>query len=292
MRPSLALPDDPREVEPGVVQVGSLSLAGDRQAVYTAKRAGGQRRLTLALSYAYREPGQAYTEIPGRDFSRDLPALHALMEEAIREGFVVDLRLAGDGEGDGPGYNDPVGDTYGRGWLMAHFEAIHAALADLDPYTIYTPGFDGVWYGWADPQGVRDWLLLARAVVGPAGYLGIEWQAGKAHLGDSEATYTSPSGQCLDVIWQEFPYPLESDPGATWQIAARLLGPGYRRPTDQPAEDDPGPTPWYLRAGTPRGPFIVHADEYDTYGWVRGCSLEQVERHRAYLQSVGFEHVG
>lgn len=274
--------------------IGSLERRSDRQKVYTAKHAAGHNRFTFALSYAYREPApNVYEKIPGRDFSNDLPALHALMREAICEGFVIDLRLAGDGEGEGPGYNNDVGDTYGRGWLMANFLRIHTALADLDPWTIYTPGFDGVWYGWASPDGVREWLLFARSIVGPSGYLGIEWQTGKIHLGDSEQTYSSPSGQCLDVIFVEFPAPLESDWGATWQVGARLLGPAYRRPSNQPADNDPGPTPWYLRAGTPRGRFFVHADEVATYLWVRNrCTLADVQRWRDYLKSVGFEFVG
>jgi hypothetical protein len=277
--------------------LGSLGQLEDRQAVYAAKRAAGQHRLTLAVSYAYRaDKGRnAYADIPGRDFSRDLPALHGLMEEAIRAGFVIDLRCAGDGQSREDGYNDPMGDTYGHQWLMTNIARIHAALADLDAYTIWGPGFDGVWskeYPWT-PDQVRAWWLLMRSLVGPAGYVSIEWGAGVCHLGDSGQTYTSEAGQCLDVIYQEFPYPLESDMGATWQIGARLLGPAYRWPADQPEDSDTHMPPWYLERGTPRGAYYVHADEFDTYGWVRQrCSLADIQRHRSYLASVGFRCVG
>lgn len=289
--------------------LGSLALPADRQAVYAAKLAAGQRRLTLALSYAYREAApNVYQNIPGRDFSKDLPALHALMVEAIMAGCYIDLRLAGDGRSrPDRTYNDPVGDTYGCEWLFENAARIHAALADLDPYIVWVPGFDGVFckpnYPWT-PDEVKRWWLLMRSLVGPSGYVGIEWGVGICDLGDGEATYRSAAGQALDVVYLELPCP-PSHTGAPkpggdgydgddlWQVAKRLLGPAYRRPADQPPGDDPGSMDSRLSCRTPRGPFYVLPDEFRTYDWVRNrCTAADVEQDRAYFASLGFPHLG
>jgi hypothetical protein len=286
--------------------LGSLDRLEDRQAVYAAKLAVGQKRLTLAVSYAYRSQNQAYTNIPGRDFSKDLPALHALMEEAIRAGLYIDLRMAGDGQSrDDRSYNDPQGDTYGHQWLMEHSGEIHGALADLDPWTIYGPGFDGVFsknYEWL-PEQVRAWWLLMRSLVTWKGYVSQEWGAGICDMGDGEDTYRG-AGEAVDVFYLESPWPpahtgQPKPDGAIgfvgdeiWQVSSRMLGPEYRRPSDQPPTIDPNMHESRVRFGTPRGKTYVQFDEFDTYGHVRMMPLAQIEADRAYLKSLGFSLVG
>ena len=90
--------------------------------------------------------------------------MRVVLYEVIADGFFVDLTLAGDGLGIGPGYNDPVGKTYGHGWLVNNLERIIRALQgdntperpDLTPYIIFRPGWDAVFYGWGGEEGRDD----------------------------------------------------------------------------------------------------------------------------------------
>jgi hypothetical protein len=187
--------------------------------------------------------------------------------------------LAGDGES----YNAD-GMVYGHTWLMENFQRIHDGLIAQKPWIIFCPGYDGVVPAWQPASQVDDWLLHARQVVGPTGYLAIELSAGYASWGDGGANWDSPAGLACDTILQEFPYRLQDNWNQVWQIVARLQRP-YHRPANQPADDDPDP-PFYLGQSTPRGRRYFVNFEYDTYGWVRSCPLSQVEEHRAYLSAL------
>lgn len=270
------------------VALTSLS-DNDRRLVYAAKRAAGDTHVHLAISWNYENDGGFSYPIAGRDLAVMLPAFRNYVEEAIRQGFYVLIMCAGDGEGAGPGHNDPVGWTYGKTWLVANFARIYKSLADLSPYIIWVPGFDGVVPGWQPPQSVDPVLLYMRSVIGSTGYLGLELSAGYASWGDGGSNWNSPAGAAVDVILCEFPGPPTGD--QVWQIAGRLLGPAYRRPSDQPAWDDPNP-PYYLIKGTPRGPYSVVAFEYDLFRWVRkAVTHEQIVKEREYLKSLGFRNV-
>ncbi len=284
--------------------ISSLSAA-DRQLVYAAKHAAGDTHLAIAVSWNYSgDQGYSYP-VPGNDLTGNLPAFRALVEEAIQNGFYVLAFLAGDGESNpAGGYNDPVGWTYGYSWLMQNLPDLVGALQqapDLTPYVIFVPGWDAVVPGWAPdasnpssgtynyPAELDNYLILARSLVGPSGYLGVELASGYSHWGNSAANYTSAAGQDLDLILQEFPGPPTGDP--VWQIAARELGPAYVRPADEPSGDDPSP-PYYLAGGTPRGPFYAIGFEYDEYRWVRGqVQASDVATEQAYLRSVGYPFV-
>jgi hypothetical protein len=290
--------------------IGWFPNAADRQACYAAKRAAGDTLVCLALSGSYRSRGQAYQDIPGRDYSQDIPALRALIAEVLAAGFDgVWLMLAGDGESNAARtYNDPVGMTYGYDWLMEQFAGLHAALADLDPWIVYVPGFDGVVPAWQPWNKVNRWLEYARSIVGPSGYLGLEYSAGYASWSGEQDDFATPAGQAMDLALMEFPYPMGPPDTAApadfcnqsaetrapwdqvWQTSARWLGPAWRRPADQPACDDPHP-PGYNQT-TPRGPRAHWAFEFDTYGSVRWLDPATTERRRAYLRSLGWAHVG
>ncbi len=282
------------------------TAAADRAACYAAHKAVGDTHINLAVSSQYDEPGQAYAGMPGRDFTNDLDAFRALLTEAIHEGFYILLMMAGDGEEP-----DPVGLTKGRTWLMQNFERIVTALRgdgtpvrpDLTPYIVFCPGYDGVVPGWQPPSGVDAFVQMARGVLGPQGALAIELSAGYCvWAGNEFNNWATPAGQCVDVILSEFPCPMgppqpcPADPAQrspwdqVWQIVGRLVRP-YHRPADQPANDDPSP-PYYLGSGTPRGPYVYVAWEFDTYAWVRGCSVDTVHTHREYLKSLGCPVVG
>lgn len=285
-------------------QFGSLPWFGaalswldpeDRQAVYVAKKAVGDTHCEVILSGSYTEPNQAYQNIPGVDLSGNLPALVALVAEILAHGFTPMLFLAGDGQSnpDG-GYNDPVGMTYGHDWLMRHLPSVVTALqggpTDLAQHVLFIPGFDGVFYGW-EPEQVAAFGALFRQLL-PNGYLGIEHNTGHLPVGNGPADY-APSGpmQAYDVILSEFDKPLGQD--STWQVAARMLGPAYNRPADQPAGDDPPPAPFYLAAGTPRGKFYTCGFEFLTYWWVRSqVTVVEVAAARQSLRNLGYQWVG
>lgn len=283
--------------------ISSVSAA-DRQIVYKAKHAAGDTHLIVPLSWNYSGDGGYSYPVPGTDLTGKLPVFRALVQEAIDNGFYVLAFLAGDGESNvSGGYNDPVGWTYGYSWLMKNLGSIVKSLqtpTDLTPYVIFVPGWDGVAPGWAPdasnpssgtykyPAELDNYLLQARALVGPSGYLGVELAGGYCHWGGGAGNYTSPAGLDLDFILQEFPGPPTGD--QVWQIAARELGPAYVRPPDQPSADDPSP-PFYLSGATPRGPFLVTAFEYDEYRWVRGgVTAPQIQTEKTYLLAAGYPY--
>lgn len=259
----------------------------DRHAAYAAKRAAGDTHIILDLSGSYKELGEDYDDI-GADYSQNLPALVALAEEAISEGFLIDLRLAGDGQGAGPGYNDPVGMTYGFDWLMANFPRIAAAFSPLADYIVFVTGYDGCFYGWAPEQMVAFGKLF-RSIF-PTGALGTEFNTGHIPLGEGGGDYL-PGGrmQDFDVIYGEFdPFNYHAD--STWQIVGRLVSP-YRRPSDQPPNDDPHP-PFYLSMPNVRGPWFFIAFEILTYRWVRGqCAPQEIDDYRTYFAAMGCQLV-
>ena len=284
------------------VALSSL-LPVDRQAVYAAKHAAGDSHCILDISWNYLEPGQPYGYVvPGRDMSWDLPGFRALADEILANGFTPLVFLAGDGQGSGPGYNDPVGWTYGFDWLMANLPAIIGAFqspTDITSQCVFVPGFDGtVATGWGDavytyPDQTDNYLLAIRALVGPSPRcVGLLFPAGICHWGAGAANFSSTAGQCLDVILQQLPMGPNPSGDQVWQIAGRLLGPAYHRDPAQPPGDDPSP-PYYLGIGTPRGPYTVVAFEYDTYLFVRGAiTPAQVAADRAYFAAIGYSLQG
>lgn len=275
--------------------ITSLAPA-DRAAVYTQLLALGDTWGMACLSWNYNEPGQPYgtiNTVPGTDMSASLAAFRAIVQEQLTAGFSkVLVFMAGDGEGAGPGYNDPVGWTYGHAWLMANLSSIIAAFqlgTDITGSCIFVPGFDGIMPGWL-PAELDAYLVAIRALVGTTRCVGLELGSGYSHWGGGQANWDSAAGQAVDVILQEFPGPPTGD--AVWQIAGRLLGPGYHRPVIQPAADDPTP-PFYLVTSTPRGARTVVAFEFETFRWVRSqVAAGTIIAARQSLADVGYLYAG
>lgn len=263
----------------------------DRASIYSQLLSAGDSWGMATLSWNYAEPGQPYgggNTVPPRDMTGDLAGFKAIVQEMLSAGFSkVMVMLAGDGEGAGPGYNDPVGWTYGRDWLMANLATIIGTFqsgSDITGSCIFLPGFDGIMPGW-DPTGLDAYLVAIRGLVGSTRCVGLELGAGYSHWGHGPADWAG-SGQNVDYVFQEFPGPPAGDP--VWQIGARHLGPNYHRDPTQPSSDDPSP-PYYLGVGTPRGPFDVVAFEYETFRWVRSAvSAGDVAASRQYLANVGY----
>lgn len=263
-----------------------LDNPADRQAVYAAEKAAGDTHSVLFLPWGpalYDEPGQFYTadKFPPRDWTAGGTAINprfvALVDEVVQSGLTPIIFLGGD---DGE-----------AGYVVAikQLPLLIAALGDLNAYVLIVPGFDGVFYGWT-PDHIGAFGQLFRS-LSPNGYLGIEHSTGHIPCGEGDADWvTGGRMQTYDVLLSEFDTDnLHQD--STWQIAGRTIGPAFRRPSDEPAGDDPSP-PWYLRQGTARGPFFVVAFEFDTYYWVRTLSAAMVQLHRAYLQSLGYTFTG
>lgn len=253
----------------------------DRQAVYTVKQAAGDTHQVVLFSHGgflYDEPGQPYQSVPVPDHEHDLPSFVALIDEVIEAGFTPMVFLGGD---DGE-----------RGYPVAvrQLPIVVQALGDRMRYVLVSPGFDGVFYGYT-PEHVEAFGRLFRALC-PDGYLAIEHSTGHIPVGNGPQDYSSGGPmQSYDVILSEFDRFPATD--AVWQVAARLLGPAYRRPPDQPAADDPRP-PFYLQGGTPRGPYFTCAFEWvGLYDWVRHrTTAEQIAHERAYFEALGYVYTG
>jgi hypothetical protein len=276
----------------------------------------------IAVSWEYDEPG-FLMPVPGRDLSQDLPELTRRVARMIRNGLTgVVVFLAGDGrsapknpDGSYP-YNDPVGHTYGCEWLMENLARIVDAFrtsadGDLLPYVIFSPGYDGVFYGWGNagtpdlqPQRVIDFGRLFRSIVGARSdaYLAIEHTPGTIPVGNGAADWTSGGAlDAYDLLLSEYTDPITGgDPpsGQVWQVEARTTD-RYVAPPDQRAAAadpnspyhaaavDPHPAN-YLRFPTTRGPRYKWAYEFATYPWTRGRrTLDQINQDRAYFRALG-----
>lgn len=267
--------------------------AADRQAIYAAKHAKGDTHCGVGLSGAYKEPDQFYQNFPGMDWTEDLAGLLALLTEVIQAGFFPWVPLAGDGL-----VPDPVGLTYGHDWLMANLGRILTALEPVIPYTLWSPGYDGIigyneqQFGPWSPDQVSRYLVKLRQLA-PECYSSIEPSAGP--LGGRLPEFLTPAAyDALDCVLNEFNSPPNDD--VTWQTADRILGPAFVRPPDMPPDDDPwapsdGPQ-WRLRTPTSRGMIQAVAFEVCTYEAVRGMPLAEQQQQVAYVKACGYPTTG
>ena len=246
----------------------------DRQTMYQVKRAAGDTHATIIVTNGvglYPEPGNPYTNYQCPNYGADMASLIPLVEEVITAGFIPALFMQED-------------QPSSTALVQAAAQALAAATPNLNPYVIYSPGYDGVFPEWS-PANISAWASLARAAG--ALYLAIEFDAGEIPLGNGPADY-APGGAMtnFDTLLGEFDnWPALGD--REFQILGRLLGPAYVRPPQQPAGDDPHP-PFYLGTPSPRGPYCVVAFEYATYDWVRGnLTAAQVQEGRAWYQACG-----
>lgn len=263
----------------------------DRQAVYAAKHAstawpGGDTHALIFLPSGpplYDEPGQPYSadRFGALDWTAGntaiSPALADLVVEVARAGFPRILLFLGGDDGE-RGY--PIATQQ----LALVADALqHSAYGDLRPYVVPLPGWDGVFYGYT-PQHIFDWGAACRARFT---YCGIEHSTGHIPTGEGDADWIGAGGmRSYDLLLSEFDDGRFDD--TVWQIGARLLGPLYRRPPEQPAADDPHP-PFYLREATPRGPIVNCAFEFGEYTSVhQGTTPATVATWRAYFRAVGY----
>lgn len=276
----------------------------DRANIYAAHKAVGDTHVNVAICGQYDEAGQVYQNIPGKDYTQDYPALRALLTEAIQSGFYVWLVFGADGQD----YTPP--GSLGAVWCLQHLDEILDALiggpgeTDLTDYCALCPGYDGVFYGWTADQ-IVEFATRIRARK-PNAVILIEHSSGHIPLGDGGADWANGGRmQVYDGPMSEIDLP---PPGNTlWQVADRLLGPAvYVRPPDDPNTDTP---PWYLRDGTPRGPYVTVCIEWEgLYYWVRilrqpgesdasylarlQAASAVIAQQRAYIKGCGYAYTG
>ena len=266
--------------EPWIQAVGM-----DRQAVYAAKRAAGDTHVIVELLPAepiYNEP--PFDRFVSPDFEANPAAFRALVEEIIKAGFIPIVAFNGD-NGDSPVDGHP--NALRQLPILAE---LFKSGRDITPYILFARLYDGVFYGSA-PANIAAFGKAFRQLL-PDGYLGIEHNVGHIPVGNGTADWQSDGMMgSYDVLFQEFAnWPERGD--QIWQIAARVLGPKYKRPADQPAGDDPNP-PNYFQAGSARGPYFPIAFEYAEYDWVRGrIAAADVEAARNYFKSIGYAYIG
>lgn len=247
------------------------------------------------ISWRYSEPDYQYP-VPGKDLSQNLTEVCRRLMIITNQGMLIKFSLAGDGLSNKERtYNDPVGWTYGHEWLMENLARILTALRNnpgrnLIKFTIFVPGYDGVFYGWGregevpdrQPERVVNFINLFRSLE-PTGYLGLEHTTGNIPVGEGSTDWkTGGRLDAVDTVFSEFnPFNLHED--SSWQIIPRFTRP-YIRPADQPAGDDPNPD-FYL-ADCSRGKRFYIMYEIKTYRWVRGCSYQEVLEAALYLHAM------
>ena len=173
---------------------GALN-AEDRAEARECHRAAGDTHIPFPVTEAYREPGTLWPAAlaDGYDYTSDegLQTWNEIAAEAIADGFLIDCALGGDGLGLGPGYNDPVGRTYGHGWLVANLDRMLLAMqnshtGDLTKYTCYRPSWDSCFYGWGGTE------TRAKSKAAP---VSLRWRhmtpAGRAHMKASTPKVTT-----------------------------------------------------------------------------------------------------
>lgn len=242
----------------------------------------------------YDEGGNFYSpdKFPALDMTHDNTqidtAFITIIEEALQMGFKgVWLFLGGDAGNNG--YPIAVAQTKLLGPALAASQ-----FGNLNEYVVQFPGWDGVFYGYEPPEKCTDWANQARAAG--AVYVGMEFSTGHIPLGEGGSDY-QPGGRMepFDVVLGEFDDGRFDD--SVWQILARMIGPAYVRPPEQPADDDPGSPfgpnsgQFYLRTPSPRGPFYFRVFEYYIYGWVRDTPASVVADAKAYFVKCGATHV-
>lgn len=274
-----------------------LNDANDRKSVIEQKKLAGDTHLILEYftksQPLYNEPGQPYQDIITFSGENEPQRFRNLVLEVISSGLIPIVSYDGD-----EGYQGAIN-------ALRQLPILTKLLKDLAPYILFARLWDGVFYG-SSPEQIKDFGEQFRLLL-PDGYLAIEHSFGHIPTGEGDVDYINNGAMTTyDVILSEFDFPPAND--TIWQIAARLLGPSYIRPYDQPPNDDPGSPfgadsgKYYLRQGNPRGPYFPIAFEWwNVYNWVRvgnpfgpnGVIMQaQIELQCNYLKSVGYKYTG
>ena len=298
-----------------------LSLASDRQAVYAAKRTTKDTHCLIGFSQGgilYDERDNPY-QIPQPDWEANPAGFRALVQEISAAGFIPTIAFNGD-NGDNPvdGYPN----------ALRQLSVLNDVLSGLHDRVLYARFYDGIFYG-SDPANIQhfgqEFTRIIRQGGTAPGYLIMEYQPGRIPVGGGAADFLAGGRmQDYDGVFGEFSCPVQ-DPslsrdrngpghvwnpkagrydsayedamGNVWEVCKRLGGASYVRPSDQPADNDPGQQiPGYLDGGSPRGPYFWGIMETGgggpvqpgVYDWVRGnCTVENLQVVGNYFRALG-----
>lgn len=247
----------------------------DRQSLYAAKKAAGDSTLLIEVPSGpplYDEPNQPYSadRFGPLDATSGMTGLDSwfldIVAEAIQAGFTPVL------------FMDESHDTSVK-MIPLVINGCQNYKTDLIPYCIFSPGWDGVFYGWEPSHTlIPAWGALARSTYrGDQNNLMLllEFNPGHIPLGEGDADYLQGGDmRDFDVVAGEFsPWVVYGVPAGddVWQIVARMGCPnGYNRPPDQPSGDDPNP------------PYVLHdSSRGRRYGWVFETGMYEFNLGRA-----------
>jgi|SRR5581483_8949130 len=278
--------------------INSLPRA-QRDAVRAVERATGTHCLRQ-LSYDYaNDVGYSYP-VPGADFTSDIAAFRARLEEDLDAGLIPVVELAGDGQ-----RYSANGGTYGFNWLAANLKRILDGLGTTADACLFFHCWESVNYGGWSPDNLFTMTRLHRALR-PSHCLA--WHFSYAWPGDGAGSNLGPIGQWsgpgldCDVMLAEGDAPFmqkdasgvwvpapSGDPINGWQQRARcFLGARCNNALIYPGNLEP----FYWTVPTPRGPRYAVAMELDMFRWTRGSvSVDEINAERAYLRQLGFSYI-
>jgi hypothetical protein len=284
-----------------IFEVFAPSLSQEDQlSLWATKKAAGDTHALVALAYRYNEPGQIYAEIPGGDYTENLPGFRAIVLDRIHRGFYPLISLASEGQ-----FFNPDRNTYGWQWGLDHMKQIIDSIRDLLDYCIPFGGFEllgpslpqpklqatprpthrgrpegGNW----TPDQLEAYYLQLRDVAGPNACLALELEQGyNKWRADGVACWSSPAGQAIDVFLQKFPQPIDQNWDGCQQLASRSLGPAARNIAPRNVG------PWYQAQPTPRGPRMNVGFDFDLYDQLHyGKTPADIETDRRRLHSLGY----
>lgn len=267
----------------------------DRAMSYPQIASWGDTDITVSIAWDYGEGGQPYGTgqlVPPTDLTASLQRFRILVEDVIKhqakngQPFVPTIFMEGDN-----------GFTYYMWVMPLVIQALQSQPndpIDLTNYVRIRMCYDSCVPGWQPPSQVDEAILATRATC-PNCVIALELSSGFPFWGGEtagQAQYETPAGQALDEVdWEGNSWP-PSNWDQYWQVLARLLGPLYQRPPNQPAADDPPPVPCYACGNTPRGPRAIHCFEPFTYQWVRGqVPTSQVPVALSTLRGLGCQAI-
>lgn len=264
----------------------------DTTASYPQISAWGDTDITVSVSWSYGEAGQPYGDgqlVPNQDYTNNWPAFRARVLDVIHHTaanghpFVPRIFLEGDN-----------GYAYYMWVMPLALKALQPQSddpVDLTPYVKLQMCYDSCVPGWQPKTQVGDAILATRAAC-PACIIALEFSSGYSSTGDGDEFWNSDAGRALDEVDWEGNYWPPTDWEQYWEILDRWLGPAYIKPAAQQSDPD-APfcatcAKFYLRNGTPRGPYGVQCLEPFTYQWVRG-QITMAQSNAAFqtLTSLG-----
>ena len=266
-----------------------LDTKEDRALVLDQKKQAGDTGQVIEFftnrRYFYDEPNQWLNQCQTNVGEFDQELFKSYVTEILEAGLVPVVVYDGDA-GDNPvdGYPN----------ALRQLPIVTSLLSEYNDKVLYARFWDGVFSktSSSSPANIQNFGREFRKLL-PNGYLAIEFGPGYIPVGNGPDDYKLPNGMMVDydVVVGEFDYP-DYQQDTTWQVVARMVD-RYNRPSDQPAWDDPPPTPKYLAGGNARGKYFFWAWEIGAYQWIRYRTTSyDLKVARKYFADMGCPIIG